>query len=62
MVEKITNALGPYAKAIVLVVALLAALGAEAIGLDVGLDSSTILQALAATVLVYLTPNKDPDA
>lgn len=57
--QKLVEKLGPYAKAVVLVVALVAGLLAEAAGVDVGIDTATVWQALGATVLVFLVPNRD---
>lgn len=58
MLKRLTDALGPYAKALVLVVALIAAVLAQTVGIDIGLSPDEAIQALGAAVLVFLVPNR----
>lgn len=57
----VLNHLSPYSKAIAVFAAILVALGAEAAGVDVGLDVDGLWQQLGALVLptlaVYLAPS-----
>lgn len=53
--------LAPYAKAFVIVAAIVLAGLAQAAGVDLGLNVDDLWQALGATVLVYLVPNRDAD-
>lgn len=56
--HRIVELLGPYAKALVILLALAVAALAEAAGIDVGLDPEALWQALGAAVLVFLIPNR----
>lgn len=48
--------LAPYAKALVLVAAIVLVSIAQAVGVDLGLDVNELWTALGAAVLVFITP------
>lgn len=59
--NRIIEALGPYAKVVVLIVALLVAVAAQAAGVDVGLQADEVWKMLGAAVLVFFVPNREDD-
>lgn len=56
MIHSLVVKAGPYAKPIILLLALGVALASQAAGVDLGLDPDEIWQLLGASVLVFLTP------
>lgn len=52
----LTARLGPYAKPLTIIVAIVLASAAQALGLDLGLDVDQLWAALGATVLAFLVP------
>lgn len=56
--NKLIDAAGPYAKAVILLLALGVAVAAQAAGVDVGLDADQVWQQLGAAVLVFAVPNR----
>lgn len=52
------NALAPYAKSIILLVLIMLALAADALGADIGLDAGHYAALLIGNVAVYAVPNR----
>ena len=56
MIRTLIVKAGPYAKPLILIIALALATAAQWAGVELGLDPDEIWKALGASVLVFLTP------
>lgn len=56
IIARLVSALGPYAKALILLVLIVTAAAAQAAGVDVGLEVEHYVALLVADLVVWLTP------